>query len=151
MGFKSTTNHSHLLNDNSNNNYKKGGLIFDSIEDYLLLLNLDSSLNSHVELIKNNCYNLEEFFNRFEKVNVRESYYNAKEELDNLFKNASKLLQYEGTQFITEYKVGCCFFDKINILEYIDSDDDSDDSDGFDRYYNDTTTYFDSDSDDDDD
>ena len=120
MGFKSLTNHKHLLN---NNNYKKGGLIFDSKEDYLLLKNLDININSHVELIKDNCYDMEEFFNKFKKVNVRESYYNAKEELDNLFENATELLCYEGTQFITEYKVGCCFFDKINVLEYIDSDD----------------------------
>ena len=142
MGFiKSTTNHKHLLNNNSNNNYKIGGLIFDSKEDYLLLKNLDNSLNTHVELIKDNCYNLEEFFNKIEKVNVTESYYNAKEELDSLFENATKLLCYEGTQFIIEYKVGCCFFDKINVLEYIDSDDD------FDSLYNDTTTYFDSDDD----
>ena len=110
MGFKSSTNHKHLSNNNnSNNNYKKGGLIFDSKEDYLLLLNLDSNINSHVELIKDNCYDMEEFFNKFEKVNVRESYYDAKEELDNLFENATKLLMYEGTQFITEYKIGCCF------------------------------------------
>ena len=123
MGVKSLTNHKHLLNNNSNN-YKKGGLIFDSKEDYLLLKNLDNNINSHVELIKDNCFDMEEFFNRFKKVNVTESYYNAKEELDNLFENATKLLCYEGTQFITEYKVGCCFFDKINVLEYIDSDDD---------------------------
>ena len=125
MGFiKFTSNHNHLLNINSNNNYKKGGLIFDSKEDYLLLKNLDISLNTHVELIKDNCYNLESFFNRFNKVSVRESYYGAKEELDSLFENATNLLSYEGTRFITEYKVGCCFFDKISVLEYIDSDDD---------------------------
>ena len=127
MGFiKSTTNHNHLLNNNNSNNYKIGGLIFDSKEDYLLLKNLDNSLNSHIELIKDDCYDLEEFFNRIEEVNVTESYYNAKEELDNLFENATKLLCYEGIEFIIEYKVGCCFFDKINVLEYINSDDDSD-------------------------
>ena len=125
MGVKSLTNHKHLLNNNnSNNNYKKGGLIFDSKEDYLLIKNLDNNINSHVKLIKDNCYDMEEFFNRFKKVNVTESYYNAKEELDNLFENATELLCYEGTQFITDYKVGCCFFDKINVIEYIDSDDD---------------------------
>ena len=145
MGFiKRTSNHKHL--SNSNNNYKIGGLIFDNKKDYLSLVNLDINLNSHVELIKDDCYDMKEFFNRFEKVNVRESYYNAKEELDGLFENATKLLMYEGTRFTTEYEVGCCFFDKINVLEYIDSDDD--DSDGFDRLYTDTTTYLDSDDED---
>ena len=125
MGFiKSTTNHNHLSNNNFNNNYKKGGLIFDSKEDYLLLKNLDNSLNTHVELIKDDCYTIEEFFNKIEKVNVTETYYNAKEELDYLFENATNLLSYEDTRFITEYEVGCCFFDKIRVLEYIDSDDD---------------------------
>ena len=123
MGFKKlTSNHKHLSNNNSDNNYKIGGLIFDRKEDYIMLKNLDNGLNSHVELIKDDCYDMEEFFNRFEKVNVTETYYDAKEELDNLFENAVELLQYEGTRYITEYKVGCCFFDKIRVLEYCDSD-----------------------------
>ena len=46
------------------------------------------------------------------------------EEMDGLIKNATHLLCYEGTRFVTDYKVGCCFFDKINIIEYCDSDDD---------------------------
>ena len=128
MGVKSLTNNKNLLNNNSNNNYKKGGLIFDSMEDYLLLKNLDNNINTTCELIKDNCFGMEEYFNKFKKVNVRESYYNAKEELDNLFENATELLMYEDTRFITEYKIGCCFFfDKIRVLEYIDSDDDDDD------------------------
>ena len=111
MGFtKLTSNHSHLSNSN---NYKIGGLIFDSIEDYLLLKNLDDNINTHVKLIKDDCFDMESFFNRFEKVNVTESYYGAKEELDVLFENATNLLSYEGTRFITEYKVGCCFLIRL--------------------------------------
>ena len=124
MGIKSLTNHKHLLNNNNSNNYKKGGLIFDSQEDYLLLKNLDNNINTECELIKDNCFDMEEFFNKFKKVNVRESYYNAREELDGLFENATGLLCYEGTNFVTEYKVGCCFFDKIKVIKYFDSDDD---------------------------
>ena len=123
MGIKSLTNHKHLLKNN-NNNYKKGGLIFDSKEDYLLLKNLDNSIKSHVKLIKDNCFDMEEFFNRFKKVNVTETYVDAREELDSLFNNATNLLCYEGTRYNNEYKFACCFFDKINVIEYLDSDDD---------------------------
>ena len=123
MGFKKlSSNHKHLSNNNCYNNYKIGGLIFDSREDYNMLKNLDVNLKSHVELIKDDCYDMEEFFNRFEKVNVTETYYGAKEELDGLFENATDLIQYEDARYITEYKVGCCFFDKIRVLEYCDSD-----------------------------
>ena len=124
MGFKSLTNHKHLSNNNNNNNYKIGGLIFDSKDDYLLLETLEWNIDAEVELIKDGSYDIEEIFNKIKKVNVTETYYNAREELDGLFKNATGLLQYEGTRFITEYKVGCCFFDKINVIKYIESDDD---------------------------
>ena len=37
--------------------------------------------------------------------------------MDGLFKNATGLLCYEGTRFDTDYNVGRCFFDKIDIRE----------------------------------
>ena len=40
-------------------------------------------------------------------------------------KNATELLCYEGTPFNIDYKVGCCFFNKINVIKYCDSDSDS--------------------------
>ena len=44
------------------------------------------------------------------------------EEIDGLFANATQLLCYEDTIFDTDYKVGCCFFDKIKLIEFDDDD-----------------------------
>ena len=126
MGFKSLTNQN-LSNNNStnnSNNFKIGGLIFDNIDDYLLLKNLDNNINQTCELIKDDCFAMEEYFNKFKKVNVRETYVEAAEELDGLFENTTQLLYYECDSYSIEYKVASCFFNKINILEYLDSDDD---------------------------
>ena len=103
--------------------YKVGGLIFDSEDDYQLLKNIDLNIKQTVELVEEGIIDMNEFFNKVKKINVKESYYDAAEEMDGLFENVIKLLCYEGTRFETDYKVGCCFFDKINIIEY---DNDSD-------------------------
>ena len=101
---------------------EEGGLIFD-LFDYLIISDLDKKIKDVVKTIENGS-SLEEYFNKIPRINVKEKYYNAREEMDGLFKNATQLLCYEGTRFDTDYKVGCCFFDKINIIEYCDSDSD---------------------------
>ena len=104
MGFK--TKSKETSQSNICNPFKVGGLIFDSEDDYQLFKDIDRNIKQT------------EFFNKIKKINVKESYYDAMEEMDGLFKNATHLLCYEGTRFVTDYKVGCCFFDKINIIEY---------------------------------
>ena len=111
---------------NITNPFKVGGLIFDSEDDYLLFKNIDINITQTVKSVENGSIDINEFFNKIKKINVKESYYDAAEEMDELFENATELLCYEGTRFNTDYKVGCCFFDKINIIEY-DSDSDNDD------------------------
>ena len=106
--------------------FKIKGLIFDSEEDYNILKNIDNNIEHVVRLVKNGSIDLTEVFKNIKKINVKECYYEAREELDGLFKNATELLMYEGTRFNIEYKVGCCFFDKIDVLKYSDSDSDSD-------------------------
>ena len=128
MGFKSLTNQKHLLiNSNISNNYEIGGLIFDSSDDYFYLKNIDINIKSTSKLIEDGCFSLEDFFNKIKIINVRESYYDAREELYGLFKNSTDLLCYEDTRFVNDYEVGRCFFSKINIISYDDSYDDSDD------------------------
>ena len=111
--------------NNNCNSFKVGGLVFDSVNDYLLLKNVDDNIKQTVKLIEDGSIDLKKFFNKIKKISVKESYYGASEELDGLFKNATRLLCYEGTRFVTDYKVGRCFFRKIKI-EYCDSDSDSD-------------------------
>ena len=122
MGFK--TKSKETSQTNICNHFKVGGLIFDSEDDYQLLKDIDRNIKQTVKLVEDGSIDLKEFFNKIKKINVKESYYDAMEEMDGLFKNATQLLFYEGIRFVTDYKVGCCFFDKINIIEYCDSDDD---------------------------
>ena len=122
MGFKSKSKET--SQSNIYNQFKVGGLIFDSEEDYLILKNIDRNIRQTVKSVKDGSIDLEEVFNDIKKINVKEIYYDAREPLYGMFKNATDLLCYEGTRLVTDYKIGCCFFDKINIIEYCDSDDD---------------------------
>ena len=113
MGYKSKSKQ-------INNNFKIGGLIFDSEEDYIIFKNIDKNIYQIVKSVNDGIIDLKDVFNNIKKINVKECYYEAREELDGLFKNATELLCYEGTPFNIDHKVGCCFFDKIDILQYCD-------------------------------
>ena len=108
------------------NNFKIGGLLFDSEEDYKLFEKENLNTDIVVILVKNKIWNIKDYYNRIKNINVRETYYNASEELDGLFDKATALLCYEDTPYTIEYKVGCSFFDKINIIKYTDTDIDID-------------------------
>ena len=114
MGFKSKS--IETSKTNNCNPFKVGGLIFDSEEDYLILKNIDRNINQIVKSVKDGIIDLKDVFNNVKTINVQESYYDAREEMDVLFKNATGLLCYEDTRFVTDYEVGRCFFDKIHIL-----------------------------------
>ena len=118
MGFKP------INKQNNNIPYNIGGLIFDSQEDYLLFKNIDKNIRDTVKSVEDGIIDLKDVFNNVKKINVEERYYNAREEMDGLFINATGLLCYEDTTLVTEYKVGCYFFDKINVISFDDSDDD---------------------------
>ena len=120
MGFKSKS--IEKSQTNNCNPFKVGGLIFDSEEDYLILKNIDSNINQIVKSVEDGSIDLKDVFNNVKTINVEESYDDAREEMDGLFENATGLLCYEGTRFYNNYKVGCCFFNKINIIKYCDSD-----------------------------
>ena len=102
----------------NNTPYKVGGLIFDNKDDYKLYKKIDKNIKHIVKLVEAGIIDLKDVFNKVKRIRVKECYYDAAEEMDGLFKNATKLLCYEGTRFVTDYKVGCCFFDNINIIEY---------------------------------
>ena len=125
MGFKSINKQT--SQSNNCNPFKVGGLLFDSEEDYLLFKNIDKNINDTVKSVKDGSIDLKDVFNNVKTISVKECYYEAREELDGLFENATGLLCYEGTILVNDYKVGCCFFDKINVIEYFDYDSDSDD------------------------
>ena len=111
MGFKSKSQQ-----------YKLSGLIFNCEEDYLTFRNLDKNINETVEMVNNGEIDIEDVFKDIKNITVKECYYDACDELDGTFLNATSLLMYEGTRYNNEYRVGCKFFDKINIIEFDDSD-----------------------------
>ena len=124
MGFKTKNN---IINQsNINKPFQVGGLIFDSEADYKLFEEIDNNISLIVKSVENGNIHLDEVFNNVKNINVKETYYNAAEELEGLFDNATGLLCYGGTRFTTDYKVGCCFFNKINTIKYCDSDSNSD-------------------------
>ena len=122
MGF--ITKSKETSQSNICNPFKVGGLIFDSEDDYQLFKDIDRNITQTVKSVEDGSIDLKEFFNKVKRINVKESYYDAREEMDGLFKNATSLLCFEGTRLESYYKVGCCFFDKIIIIKCCDSDDD---------------------------
>ena len=117
MGFKSKNSSLNICK-----RFRVGGLIFDSEEDYLNFKRLDEKINQVVQSVKDGSIDLEDYFNNIRSINVEESYFYAREELDGLFINATYLLIYEDTRFDNDYKVGRYFFDKINVINYFDSE-----------------------------
>ena len=95
------------------NNFNIKGLIFDSEEDYLIFKNLDKNIYQTVKSVNDGIIDLKDVFNNVKNINVKETYYDACEELDGLFKNATSLLMYEGSIFQNDFKVGCCFLIKL--------------------------------------
>ena len=116
------------MNPNSvdENKYIVNGLEFDSENDYFRFVDIDKYISDVFGYVKDGKVNLEEFFNQRPRINVRELYPDAREELDTLFENATRLLFFEGTRFNLDYEVGAKFFDKINIIPF--SEDEVDDT-----------------------
>ena len=106
MGYKSKSKQ-------INNNFKIGGLIFDSEEDYIIFKNIDKNIYQTVKSVNDGSIDITEVFKNIKSINVKECYYEAIEELDGLFKNATELLCYEGTRFNIDYRIGCFFLIRL--------------------------------------
>ena len=105
--------------------FKIGNLLFDSFDDYFKFCDLDRNIHLIVKYTESSTTPVKDIFKDVETINVTECCYNAREEMDGLFSNATKLLCFEGTPYQRSYDVGCCFFDKINVVEYKTDDSDS--------------------------
>ena len=110
MGFKS-------LAQSKNTQYKVDGLIFPSKERYQDLKGIDIG----VDIILSDLDNEEElqaFFDKIKPIEVIETYPNAREEMDGLFRNITQLICLEGNErFHLDYKFACMFFSKFNYRE----------------------------------
>ena len=117
MGFKSKSRLSSQSNhSNQSNNipFKVGGLIFDCEDDFKVFQNIDKNIG---EAVNSDIFD-DDYFSNVKSINVTETYPDAAEEMDGLFGNATMLLVYENTRFHSDYKIGCSFFKKINVIEF---------------------------------
>ena len=115
MGFTSQNKQSNNTTYSNNTPFKIGGLIFESVDDYLIFKNLEKNINITIDLVKNGLININDIYNNITPINVKEEYPEASEELDGLFIDATELLCYndEGN------KVAKRFFSKIKVIEYL--------------------------------
>ena len=96
------------------------GLIFSSSDMYYSLKNIDANANQLVDSIKNGGLNMKEFFGRFDKIKVKETYADAAEYLEFLFPNIAKLrCLYDPDYFKTELDFSANFYSLIDI-EFFD-------------------------------
>lgn len=103
--------------------YQNLGLLFECEEDYQILKNIDKNINYIVRLVKNGEIDIKDVFENLKVITVEETYPDAYDDLDRLFINVTSLLIYEDIPNSVEYKIGCKFFDKINVIEYVNSID----------------------------
>ena len=98
--------------------FKINGLVFDNEENFNKLKKYDKHIYEIVKLVKYNIIDINDVFKSLDKIYVEETYYDAYDEVDELFKNTTSLLIYEDTPHNIEYKIACKFFDKIEVIEY---------------------------------
>ena len=119
MGVKSKSQANNLISNN-NKSYEKKGLIFESRDAYENLKNIDINANKLVDAIKSGSLDMKEFFNRFDKVKVKETYLYAAQNLYEIFKNITGLsLIKDRDYFETELDFFAYFHSKIDV-EFFD-------------------------------
>ena len=96
------------------------GLIFSSSDMYYSLKNIDMNAQQLVDAVKAGSLDMKEFFGRFDKIKVKETYADAAEYLEFLFPNIAKLrCLYDPDYFKTELDFSANFYSLIDI-EFFD-------------------------------
>ena len=117
MGVKSKSRANNIL---VNKPYEKRGLIFESRNAYEVLKNIDLNANQLVDAIKDGSLDMKEFFGRFNKVKVKESYLYAFQNLYEIFENITALtLIKDEDYFKNELHFSACFYLLMDI-EFFD-------------------------------
>ena len=119
MGVKSKSQAINLPSQTSKP-YEKSGLIFESRNAYDDLKNIDLNANQLVDAIKSGSLDMKEFFSRFDKVKVKETYLYATQNLYEMFENITGLsLIKDRDYFETELDFSDYFHSKIDV-EFFD-------------------------------
>ena len=115
MGFKTESNAMNMPSK-----FTTKGLIFSSRDGYDSLKNIYANASHLVDAIKAGSIDMKEFFSRFDKVKVKETYIEASENLDELFENITRLtLIKDRDYFETELDFFAHFHSLID-LEFFD-------------------------------
>ena len=115
MGVKSASNAMNMPS-----NYKVKGLIFSNKDTYECLKNLDQNAYQLVNAIKAGSLDMKEFFGRYNKVKVKETYADAAENLEVLFENITRLISINDPDYFkTELDFSAYFHSKIDV-EFFD-------------------------------
>ena len=119
MGLKSKSQANNLPSQISKT-YQKSGLIFESRSAYDDLRNIDLNARQLVDAIKAGSLDMKEFFSRFDKVKVKETYAGAAENLEVLFENITRLISIKDRDYFeTELDFSDYFHSKIDV-EFFD-------------------------------
>ena len=111
MGIKSKSN-----TMNTPSLYTVEGLIFTPKSGYYTLINLNNNAPQLVNAIKAGALDMKEFFSRFDKVKVKETYADAAEYLEFLFPNITRLIIINDPDYFkTELDFGDNFYKLIDI------------------------------------
>ena len=115
MGFKTESNAMNMPSK-----YTIKGLIFSSKDGYEDLKNIDDNAQQLVDSIKAGSLVMKEFFGRFDKVKVVETYPDAIENLQDIFGNITELIAINDPDyFMTELRFADYFYSLIDI-EFFD-------------------------------
>ena len=114
MGFKTKSTAM-----NTPSQYTVEGLIFTPVSGYFTLINLNNNAHHLVKAIKDGSLDINEFFSRFDKIKVKETYVDAAENLENIFGNITELIAINDPDYFrTELNFGDRFYNLIEIDEY---------------------------------
>ena len=105
---------------NTQSKYTTNGLIFSNKSDYYSLKNIDQNAYQLVDAVKAGSLDMKEFFSRFDKVKVKETYAGAAENLEVLFENITRLISINDPDYFeTELDFSDYFHSKIDV-EFFD-------------------------------
>ena len=114
MGFKTKSTAM-----NTTSQYTVEGLIFTPTSGYFTLINLNNNAHHLVKAIKDGSLDINEFFSRFDKIKVKETYVDAAENLENIFGNITELIAINDPDYFrTELNFGDRFYNLIEIDGY---------------------------------
>ena len=95
-------------------------LIFSPVSGYYSLKNIDMNAQKLVDAIKAGSLDIKEFFSRFDKTKVKETYVDAVENLQEVFPNITKLISINDPDYFkTELDFSAHFHSLID-LEFFD-------------------------------